>query len=87
MERRNIGGKNLKQGVFEIKSNLEIAPGMYEMILTGDTSAVSAPGQFVQIALPGYYLRRPISVCDCEDGRLTLIYKVVGDGTGALSAM
>ena len=87
MERRNIGGKNLKQGVFEIKSNLEIAPGMYEMILTGDTSAVSAPGQFVQIALPGYYLRRPISVCDCEDGRLTLIYKVVGDGTGAMSAM
>ena len=77
----------MKQGIFTIERNTEIAPGMYEMTLLGDTSAITAPGQFVQIALPGFYLRRPISVCDCEDGKLTVIYKVVGDGTRAMSEM
>ena len=77
----------MKQEIFEIEQNTEIAPGVFEMTLLGDTSAITAPGQFLQIALPGFYLRRPISVCDCENGRLTLIYKVVGDGTGAMSAM
>ncbi len=87
MERRYIGGTDLKQGLFEIARNIEIAPGMFEMTLLGDTSAVTAPGQFVQIALPGFYLRRPISVCDCEDGQLTIIYKIVGEGTGAMSEL
>ena len=77
----------MKQGSFEIEHNTEIAPGMFEMTLLGDTSAITAPGQFVQIALPGFYLRRPISVCDCEDGRLTIIYKVVGDGTAYMSGL
>ena len=77
----------MKQGIFTIEQNAEIAPGMFEMTLLGDTSAIKAPGQFVQIALPGFYLRRPISVCDCEEGRLTVIYKVVGDGTRAMSEM
>ena len=75
------------QSTFEILSNLEIAPNVYEMKLRGDTSAVTAPGQFVQIELPGFFLRRPISVCDAEDGVLTLIYKVVGRGTEAMSAL
>ena len=82
-----MGGTDLKQGLFTIEQNAEIAPGMYEMTLLGDTSAITAPGQFVQIAVPGYFLRRPISVCDCEEGRLTIIYKVVGDGTRAMSEM
>ena len=77
----------MKQGSYTIERNTEIAPGIYEMILLGDTSAVAAPGQFVQIALPGFYLRRPISVCDCENGKLTIIYKVVGDGTRAMSEL
>ena len=77
----------MKQGIFEIEHNTEIAPGMYEMTLLGDTTAISAPGQFVQIALPGFFLRRPISVCDCEDGKLTVIYKVVGDGTRYMSGL
>ena len=77
----------MKQGIFTIERNTEIAPGMYEMTLLGDTSAITAPGQFVQIALPGFYLRRPISVCDCEDGKLTVIYKVVGEGTRAMSEL
>ena len=77
----------MKQGFFTIERNTEIAPGMFEMTLLGDTSAITVPGQFVQIALPGFYLRRPISVCDCEEDRLTIIYKVVGDGTKAMSEM
>jgi dihydroorotate dehydrogenase electron transfer subunit len=77
----------LKQGIFTIERNTKIAPGMFEMTLLGDTSAITAPGQFVQIAVPGFYLRRPISVCDCEECRLTIIYKVVGDGTRAMSEM
>ena len=57
------------------------------MRLSGDTSNITAPGQFVNIKLDGLYLRRPISVCDCEDGVLTIIYKVVGKGTEQMSKM
>ena len=77
----------MKQCTFEIAHNRLIAPGVYEMLLLGDTSGNTAPGQFVQIALPGYYLRRPISVCDCEEGKLTLIYKVVGHGTEYMASL
>ena len=55
------------------------------MTLSGDTSSVTAPGQFVNIRLDGFFLRRPISVCDCESGTLRLIYKVVGNGTETMS--
>ena len=57
------------------------------MTLGGDTSGIERPGQFVNIKLDGLYLRRPISVCDYEDGKLTLIYKVVGKGTEQMSAL
>ena len=77
----------MKQSIFTIESNRPIAAGMFDMILRGDTSAVTAPGQFVNIKLDGLFLRRPISVCDCEDGRLRLIYKVVGHGTAQMAAM
>ncbi len=77
----------MKQSIFTIESNQPIAAGMVDMILRGDTSAVTAPGQFVNIRLDGLFLRRPISVCDCEDGRLRLIYKVVGHGTAQMAAM
>ncbi|MDD3335460.1 MAG: dihydroorotate dehydrogenase electron transfer subunit [Eubacteriales bacterium] len=69
---------------FQVTENLLIAPRVYHMRLTGDTRKLTSPGQFVQIALPGYYLRRPISVCDWrpgENGTLDLIYKAVGHGT------
>ncbi|MBE7023355.1 MAG: dihydroorotate dehydrogenase electron transfer subunit [Clostridia bacterium] len=55
------------------------------MTLSGDTSAITAPGQFVNIQIDGLYLRRPISVCDYDEGTLTLIYKVVGEGTEIMS--
>ena len=74
----------MTQGYYKILSNAEIAPDTWEMELAGDTSSLRNPGQFINIALEGLYLRRPISVCHYEDGRLTIIYKVVGKGTRQL---
>ena len=67
--------------------NAPLTSTVYRMVLGGDTEAITAPGQFVNIKLDGLFLRRPISVCDCEDGKLTLVYKVVGKGTEQMSAM
>ncbi len=75
----------MKQSIFTIIENRPIAASVYKMVLEGDTSAITAPGQFVNLKLDGKFLRRPISVCDAEDGKLTLIYKVVGEGTEAMS--
>ena len=77
----------MKQSVFQILSNEPLTDSVYQMVLGGDTSAITAPGQFVNIQLTGKFLRRPISVCDCEDGKLTILYKVVGKGTEQLSRM
>lgn len=77
----------MKQSIFTVTENRKIASAVYEMTLSGDTSAVTAPGQFVNIRLDGFFLRRPISVCDCESGTLRLIYKVVGNGTQAMSKL
>ena len=75
----------MKQEIFKITSNENIAPSVYKMVLAGDTSDITAPGQFVNIKLEGFYLRRPISICDYDGGSLTLIYKTVGGGTENLS--
>lgn len=77
----------MKQSIFTILENTPIAPKVYRMILTGDTSAITAAGQFVNIRLEGKFLRRPISVCDLNGDRLTIIYKVVGQGTEQMSRM
>ena len=71
----------MKDSYFELISNKKIAKNTYECVLRGDISDITAPGQFVNIKLDGFYLRRPISVCDAEGDRLTLIYKAVGAGT------
>ena len=57
------------------------------MTLRGDVSEITSSGQFVNIQLDGFFLRRPISVCDYSDGTLTLIYKVVGGGTEYMSKL
>ena len=75
----------MKQGIFKITSNEKIARDIFKMTLAGDTSAITAPGQFVNIKLDGLFLRRPISVCDCVGENLTLIYKTVGNGTEQMS--
>ena len=77
----------MKDSLLEIITNRQIAKNTYEMTLAGDISDISAPGQFVNVKLDGYYLRRPISVCEAKDGVLTLIYKVVGRGTEAMAKM
>ena len=77
----------MKQSIFTILTNEALTPSVYRMTLSGDTSAITAPGQFVNIRLAGKFLRRPISVCDWEDGKLTLVYKVVGHGTAQMAAM
>lgn len=77
----------MKQGIFRITSNEKIARDIFKMTLAGDTSAIAAPGQFVNIKLDGFFLRRPISVCDCVGDNLTLIYKTVGHGTEQMSRM
>ena len=77
----------MKQSIFEVVSNRNLTENVFELTLRGDTAPITAPGQFVNIKLDGFYLRRPISVCDVEGDRLTLIYKVVGKGTDKMSAM
>ena len=77
----------VKQSIFEIVSNQALTANVYRMELRGDTSAITAPGQFVNIQLDGMYLRRPISVCDVQGDILTIVYKVVGKGTEAMSRM
>ena len=77
----------MKQGLFEIIENTPLTANVYRMRLRGDTSDITHSGQFVNIKLDGFYLRRPISVCDRTEDELTIIYKVVGKGTEAMAAM
>ena len=77
----------MKQSIFTIVSNVALTDSVYKMVLDGDTSAITAPGQFVNIKLDGLFLRRPISVCDYDGQALTIVYKAVGKGTEAMSAM
>ena len=77
----------MQKSMFEIVSNTALTESVYKMVLRGDTSQITAPGQFVNIALQGLYLRRPISVCDVQGDLLTIIYKAVGKGTGQMAQM
>lgn len=77
----------MKQGIYTIQHHEKIAKDVYKMVLQGDTAAITAPGQFVNILLEGKYLRRPISICDWSADTITLIYKVVGGGTEQMSQM
>ncbi len=77
----------MKQSIFTIISNEALTDSVYKMVLSGDTSAITAAGQFVNIQLAGKFLRRPISVCDCDENTLTVVYKVVGHGTEQMSKM
>ena len=77
----------MKQSIFTVETNKKIAKDVFEMTLSGDTSDITATGQFVNIKLDGMFLRRPISVCDFDTNYLKLIYKVVGHGTEYMSAL
>ena len=73
----------MNQGLYRVQSNVQLTSTVYRMVVEGDTSSLSRPGQFVNFKIDGLYLRRPISVCDYDHnaGTITLIYKVVGAGT------
>ncbi len=77
----------MKQSIFTIRDNTALTDSVFKMVLEGDTSAITAPGQFVNIQLAGRFLRRPISVCDYDAQTLTIVYKVVGKGTQQMAAM
>ncbi len=77
----------MNQTIFEVKENRALTGSVYLMRLSGDTSHITAPGQFVNIKLDGFFLRRPISVFDCAEGELSIIYKVVGGGTENMSKL
>ena len=77
----------MKQSIFTVKSNVCIAKAVYEMVLVGDTSDITASGQFLNIKLDGFYLRRPISICDWDNETVTIIYKVVGKGTEYMATL
>ena len=80
-------GIAMKDSLFTVLSRRQLTDSVYEIKLRGDCSAITRPGQFVNLKLDGLYLRRPISVCDLEGETLTLVYKVVGRGTERLSRM
>lgn len=77
----------MKQGTFTILDNARLARDTFRMVLEGDSSAVTGSGQFVQVSVPGLYLRRPFSVSDRDGDRIVLVYKQVGKGTAAMAAM
>lgn len=73
-----------KQNIYKVLSNTALTKDVYKMILAGDTQYITAPGQFINIKLDGKFLRRPISVCDFDEKSITIIYKVVGEGTAQM---
>ncbi len=77
----------MKQGLFQITENTSLTATVYRMRLAGDVSAITGPGQFINIKLDGKYLRRPISVCDVDATGVTILYKVVGAGTEQMRSM
>lgn len=76
-----------KRGIYTIIENTPLTETVWKMVVGGDTQYITASGQFVNIELPGKFLRRPISICDYDDKTITLIYKVVGEGTEQMSGM
>lgn len=76
-----------KRDKYKIKENTNIAKSIYKMVLEGDTQYIIRPGQFINIELDGFYLRRPISVCDYDDETITIIYKVLGEGTEKMTTL
>ena len=74
----------MRKGLYTIAENAPVAYRTYRLVLTGEGVV---DGEFVHVSVPGFYLRRPLSICDCEEGRMTIVYRVVGDGTRVLSRM
>ncbi len=76
-----------KRNIYTVTENKKIAKDVFYMVLEGDTSFITAPGQFINIQIDGFYLRRPISICDWNEKEIQIIYKVVGKGTEVMAEM
>lgn len=77
----------MNRGYYDIIENKPLTKDIFKMVLAGETSHITAPGQFINIQLDGFYLRRPISICDYDDETITIIYKIVGQGTENMSML
>ena len=77
----------MKKGLYQILENRPLTRDIFQMTLAGETDSIKAPGQFINIALSGFYLRRPISICDWTDSTITILYKVVGKGTAYMKTL
>ena len=77
----------MKQGIFTVAENTPVTDSVMKMRLVGDVSDITACGQFINLKLDGFFLRRPISVCDRDDTSVTILYKIVGKGTAAMAEM
>ena len=75
----------MNKDIYNVLLNEWLTESVVRLVVEGDTSAIKRPGQFVNIAVQGFYLRRPISVCNYDGSTITLVYKVVGEGTEALA--
>ncbi|XQP54959.1 MAG: dihydroorotate dehydrogenase electron transfer subunit [Mycoplasmoidaceae bacterium] len=75
----------MREVTAKIVKNKQIAPNVYELVLKGDVKDCNRPGTFVHVQIDGYYLRRPISICNIKNNELTLLYKILGHGTDKLS--
>lgn len=74
----------MKNVILKIKENIKVGKDIYLMTLEGDTSEIKNTGEFINITVPNYYLRRPISVCDFTNNSIDILYKVLGRGTNDL---
>ena len=77
----------MNQGIYTILENVKLTDTVMRMSLKGDTSAITASGQFINIKLEGKYLRRPISICDYDDEKIVIVYKIVGVGTEQMAEL
>ena len=84
---RRLKTSMMKKEIFTVEKNIPLSKDIFSLSLAGDTSAITVPGQFVNIKIDGFFLRRPLSVCDAEKNRLTVVYRVAGAGTQRLSSM
>ena len=75
----------MKDIKLKIEKNIKVGKDIFLMTLTGDTKEIKNPGEFINITIPNYYLRRPISVCRYDENHVDILYKVLGRGTKDLS--
>ena len=77
----------MNQGIYTVETNRPLTEDVWEMRLAGVTGSITRPGQFINIKLDGLFLRRPISISDWDGETVTIVYKIVGKGTAAMTKL